>query len=195
MAQAQLSANPSPPPSGYSYLYPKTDGKWYMMQPDGTFFEVAAPGSVSAWTTIKKVADETRSANATLTADNTLTVALAAGTAYHIRGKVFISTANATMDFKYGLVYSGTTTAITVRRVHSAAGAVAGTDAENTQTTNALPASISVAATTFGIGFVEFDLVIITNTAGTFSFQWAQDTSNASNIICLRGSYLEYMTT
>lgn len=195
IAQAQLSANPSAPPSGYAYLFPKTDGKWYMMDPAGVVLEVGNPAAVNPWTMVKTTADLSRNTTATLADDSTLIAALSASTAYHVRIKVFFSSANATMDFKFALNYTGTTTAVTCRRSFAAAGATAGTDNENTLMSNALPGSTSATATTSGIGWVEIDLVIITGTAGTLSFQWAQNTSDAGALIRLRGSYLEYMTT
>ncbi len=36
----QLSSGPTTPDSGYSIVYPKTDGKWYIKNPDGTEIEV-----------------------------------------------------------------------------------------------------------------------------------------------------------
>lgn len=36
----QLSSHPSSPDSGYSMLYPKTDGEWYVKNSDGTVKQV-----------------------------------------------------------------------------------------------------------------------------------------------------------
>lgn len=38
--QGQLSSDPASPAAGYSTLYPKTDGKWYIKNSDGTVTEI-----------------------------------------------------------------------------------------------------------------------------------------------------------
>lgn len=38
--QGQLSADPATPTAGYSSIYPKTDGRWYVKNSDGTVTEV-----------------------------------------------------------------------------------------------------------------------------------------------------------
>ncbi len=40
--QAQLSADPSSPVAGYSVIFPKSDGKWYAKNSDGTVTEVTS---------------------------------------------------------------------------------------------------------------------------------------------------------
>ena len=79
------------------------------------------------------------------------------------------------------------------RRVYSAAGAAAGTDAENTQSMTTLIPSTSVAATSTGVGYVEFYCVVTTLTAGTFAFAWAQNTADPlAAVTVVAGSYLEW---
>jgi len=57
----------------------------------------------------------------------------------------------------------------------------------------AYPGSTSLTgAGTIG-GYVEMDLIVNTPATGTFAFQWAQQTSDASDTTVLAGSYLEYM--
>lgn len=153
----------------------------------------APPSGSGGFSIVKKTADENRANTTTLTNDAALTIALAAGTTYHIRGKIFLNTANATMDYKFALSYSGTTSSIICKRTYAAAGAVAGTDNENTLAQNTIIGSTAVAATTTGIAYVEIDVTISTTTSGTFGFQWAQNTSNGSNLTVLKGSYLEYL--
>lgn len=36
----QLSSSPVTPPAGYSSIYARTDGKWYIKNPDGTESEI-----------------------------------------------------------------------------------------------------------------------------------------------------------
>lgn len=38
--EVELSAHPSSPAAGYSTLYPKTDGEWYVKKSDGTTSQV-----------------------------------------------------------------------------------------------------------------------------------------------------------
>ena len=154
-------------------------------------------GGGGAWTTVKKTSDETRNTTATLASDSTLKAILSASTRYHIRGKVFIKPANATMDYQWAVNYSGTVTRMFAHRLHTRTNDPESTDGETTRVTDAgATATIGpmpVIAGTFGVGFFMFDLVIQTNSSGTFAVQWAQNTSNAGNISVLAGSYLEYM--
>ena len=176
--------------SGWARLAAGTAGQ--VLQSNGSSANPSwvTPGSFAV---VKKTSNENRSSTTTLTNDNTLTISLNASTTYHIRGKIFFSTGNATMDYKYALAYSGTTNSIMCKRVHAAAGAASGTDNEVSLAQNSIIGTTSVTATTSGIGYVEIDIIIQTNTAGTFGFQWAQDTSNGSNLTVLAGSYLEYL--
>jgi hypothetical protein len=43
-----------------------------------------------------------------------------------------------------------------------------------------------------GVGSASFDIMLLTNSSGTFSFQGAQNVSNAGNATMRAGSYLEY---
>ena len=151
-----------------------------------------AAGS-SAWTTVKKTSDEARASNTTLTVDGALKVTLGVGV-HVIRMVAFFKTANATMDYKYDTNFTGTTTWISSYRRHAAAGAAAGTDAENTLAAEATVPSTSVAATTTGIARVEIEATLNVTVSGDFQFRWAQATSDAGNLTARRGSYLEYMT-
>jgi hypothetical protein len=38
--QSEVSSHPSSPPAGYSMIYPKTDGEWYVKKSDGTTSQV-----------------------------------------------------------------------------------------------------------------------------------------------------------
>lgn len=150
----------------------------------------AAPAS-APWALVRKTAAEARTANITLTADSALVVALGTGT-YLVRGVALLSTANATMDYKFDLNFTGTATWPAAMRRYMAAGAAAGTDQENSLAQTAVISSTAVAATTTGIARVEFEAVITVTAAGTFQFRWAQNTSDAGALTCLNGSYLEW---
>lgn len=145
------------------------------------------------WTIVKKGADEARTANITLTADGALTVALGAGR-YQVRGVIWLSSANATMDYKYDVNFTGTASYIAMSHRRIAAGAVTGTDNETVAIGTGVIPSTAVAATTTGIARVQIELMIDVTVAGTFQFRWAQNTSDAGALTVLRGSYLEYTT-
>lgn len=38
--EAVQSVDPAAPPTGFSIIYPKTDGKWYIINSDGTIVEI-----------------------------------------------------------------------------------------------------------------------------------------------------------
>lgn len=44
--QFQLAADPATPPSGYSTMYPRSNGNWYYKNPDGTVFQLGAGGDM-----------------------------------------------------------------------------------------------------------------------------------------------------
>lgn len=154
----------------------------------------AGGGGGGDWTTVKKITDESRNTTATLADDSALLFSCSSATRYQVRMKVFVTTANATMDFKFGIAYSGTHTSAFMRWVAQVPGAGAGTDNENTFSTASLVSSQALLAATFGPCFIEVDVTILTDSSGTLSFQWAQNTSNASDATVLAGSYLEHMT-
>lgn len=152
-------------------------------------------GGGGTWTTVKKTADEQTTADTTLTNDNTLVAALSASTAYRLKWFIWGTTANATMDYKYAVSYSGTTTEVHCKRRHVAAGTTtAGTDLENTVSQASILGSTAVTATSTGDFYVEIDCIVEANAAGTIAFQWAQNTSDAGALIIKHGSYLEHAT-
>lgn len=156
---------------------------------------IAASGGAGTWTTLKKSADQTRTSTATLADDSELVFALSASTHYAIRGKVFIETANATMDYKWGLAYSSTITREVSRLAYGVAGASGGVDAESVLTSKNVIVNggdIAVTGGTSGVACITFDLLFQTNGAGNFKFQWAQNTSDAGNCTVYEGSYIEY---
>lgn len=147
--------------------------------------------SSAPWTMVKKPADQQRTANSVMTADADLVVALGTGS-YIIQGVVWMSTANATMDYKYDCNFTGTASYTARLHRHIAAGAAAGTDNEAVTVGTGVIPSTPVAATTTGVARVEFEVIIDVTVAGTFQFRWAQNTSDAGALIVRRGSYLQY---
>lgn len=148
----------------------------------------ATGGGTSAWTTVKKTADENRASTTTLTDDSQLTTVLAAGTKYAFRAHMRHETASATMDLKSMFAYSGTLTSVTRRGVI--------VQASSSSPFYFMAASLNQVAPNVGLGLVDIDyeIELETNTAGTLVYQWSQNTSEASNLTLHAGSYLEYMT-
>lgn len=147
-----------------------------------------------AWALVKKTADETRNSTTTLADDSVLTLALSASSLYRVRFFVMVNTANERMDFKWAFNYTGTLGNVYRRLVLQRAGrgAPIGTDNELVGTDSGLIGSNVLSDTTFGVGLIECEYFINTTTAGTLSFQWAQNTSDAGNCTVLAGSYIEW---
>lgn len=162
---------------------------------EGALQELGPLTAGSAWSTVKKTADETRASTATLANDSALSFACLAGTSYRIVLDVFFSQANATMDFKYAMAYSGTITSQYAYRLQHAPESAIGADNDLTATNANLvnAGAIAMTPTVSGAGYVRVELILNTNAAGTFSLQWAQNTLDAGNLTVLRGSYINYM--
>lgn len=141
-----------------------------------------------SWKYTLKTTDQTKTADVTLTNDATLTKVLVAGDIWNLKLRVLLESANATMDYKFALNYSGTTNAIYCKGKYVAAGGTT----ETILSQSTIIGSTSVTAATSGFAYVDIDVMIDANTGGTFGFQWAQDTSDAGNLKVLKGSYLAY---
>lgn len=139
------------------------------------------------WTTIRKTANESRQSNTTLTADSELLFTAAASKTYAVRGRIWFNTP-AAADFKYRFTFAGTL--LYVKHTFIPCGS-------STETT-----AVGVADPIDGValgtgalgGYVEFDARIICDGSNrSFPFQWAQNTSTASNTTVFAGSYIEHM--
>jgi len=154
----------------------------------------ASPAIVWApkFTVVPKTADQTKTSNITLANDTHLVFQTPAIGTYIIRVVAYLTTANATMDYKFATDFSGTSTQTNVRR-YMLAGAVSGT-ANETLFATALPIGSTIAATTTtGVARVEIEVLLVVTVTGTFGFQWAQNTSDLGALICKAGSYLEWL--
>lgn len=153
----------------------RADGSW---QPAG-----------AAWTTIFKTANEDRASTTVLAADNTLVFTADAAGRYVVRGRVYWSTLSGTPDIKYAFVGPSATGLIEFRHF---------SDSPIAESVTVFTASATYLASTAvvhagGPGFIDFSLsFLVGGSGGTFAFQWAQNSSNASPTTVEAGSYIEY---
>jgi len=131
---------------------------------------------------IIKLIDEVRASDDTLTNDSVLTAELEATSLYSILVAMYADS-DSTADFKYTHVYSGTV--IDAGFTNDISGFL----------TTALGGSQAMTSATWP--FIRYSRCFIqTNAAGTYNFQWAQNTSNASNTTVKAGSrlYIQKLT-
>ncbi len=149
-----------------------------------------APLPVNHRQVIVKGATETRTANTALTADSDLQFPMKANAKYKIRLQLWFDTV-AAADFKFQVSGPGSPTLVRGLRRH-----VDPTNLTTLVTTSevALPGSTAIAAGTGTTGgYIEEDFIVHNGANdGTFSFDWAQNTSDPGNTSVLAGSSLEY---
>jgi len=133
---------------------------------------------------VVKSSNESRNTTTTLTADSVLGVAVSSGITYHFKMLVFFTTA-ATPDFKYS--FSGP--ALTSCRFYRASAVGGGTPAWVAVSTS-LPGSTALAGSGTD-GFVMMEGVVTPSASGNITFNWAQNTSDATNATVLAGSFME----
>lgn len=131
-----------------------------------------------------------------LQSDNTLVLnctIFGTGT-YVVRLVALLNAQSAAADVRYGFTTTGTITVTGVRR-HIIVGAAAGTDNETTTLMSGLSSlsAVDLTSTSAGVSRVEMDFRLVCTVAGSWTFQFAQVTSNASASQRLSGSYLEFM--
>ena len=147
-------------------------------------------GGGGSWTIVKKTADETKTSNATVADDAALTFSMLANTKYHVRLFVIFDT-HTTPDFKWRHAGPASPTLVRVMRKWTPGGSAA----LGTQVDTAYSASDQSIAGNTGSGHIQLDCIIHNGAnAGTFSFQWAQNVSDANPTTVYAGSYLEYTT-
>lgn len=139
------------------------------------------------WATVVKTSDTTRNSNTTTSADPALQISLAASTTYAIRIVVKLRS-TAAGDFKWGLSGPASPTEVY--------GALVGASIGNAnQAFEAYPANYQYVGSSSGAGLLVIEMTVENGTnAGTFSFDWAQNTSDAGPTTVKAGSYIEYRT-
>jgi len=140
------------------------------------------------WITLSKAGDQAVINQATLQDDDTMQFSMAASTKYRIRMKVFWDT-TAAGDFKYGFSQPSSPTLIRNELITGVSGSTPAFAAIGTSLTT----STSLAGTGTTGGYLFLDCIYHNNNAGTFKFQFAQNTAtNDTGAIVRAGSYLEY---
>lgn len=149
--------------------------------------------SQSGWTVVTKTADETISSDSTLSNDSTLLFTVAANTKYRFRSHVMFRT-GATPDFKWQVTSPASPTLDRVHRISAAALGTPVTQRVLSFTNLGVVSELGTAAAGADDGgFVQLEGVLHNGAnSGSVAFQWAQDTSDASNTTVLAGSYVEY---
>lgn len=168
------------------YLYP---GEAWIVYCNGVnWFVLAKFGN--EWTTIWKLANEARVSTTVLADDAKLKFPVFNAIKYAFRGKIYFDT-TAAADFKWRHVGPAAPTILRLqRRVIIPGGAADSAIAVDTAFSAADITAIGVGTTG---GWVEFDGILQNGiNPGTFSIQWAQNTSDPGNTTVLAGSQLEY---
>lgn len=134
-------------------------------------------------------ADQTTSSNTTLTDLTGVSLTLAAGT-YRLTGLCIVTPANSTMGIKIGFNYSGTGTMFGMNyftnnnALAGAANYVQTSLASGTDTRQVAGGTNSQPAQS------KHDLIVVVTATTTLKYQFAQHTSNGSNLTAEAGSYL-----
>lgn len=151
-----------------------------------------APASVG-WTTVTKSTNEARATNTTTTADSALLFTVSANTKYRFRIHAYYQTP-AAADFKYSLSGPASPTLLCASaRQAGAAGTVTNYAPWGSYATLTNFSSLGTGTSPRDIGYAWIDGVLHNGAnAGSVTFDWSQDTSDASSTTVLAGSYVEY---
>ena len=144
----------------------------------------------SRFRTVEKMVDETIASDDTLATDDTLFFAMAANTKYRLRGRVFFDT-TAVAGFKYRHAGPAAPDLVRVHRRDIYPGGVS--DLSSVVDIAYSADDIVIGGGTGDGGYIELDGIIHNGAnAGDFTFQWAQEVSDATDTTVLAGSYLEF---
>lgn len=151
----------------------------------------ASGGGGGDWTTIIKTGDQTKNTDSTLADDNTLFFTTSANTNYLIQLEILGHSGNATADFKWKLNHTGTTNrGIWEGDVSEGGGGGAAISAIQ-QITNFNQFTQTNASQLYKILRLNIHLHVGAS-GGTFSFQWAQNTSTGVDTTVYAGSFIKY---
>lgn len=141
---------------------------------------------------IYKSANTSRTSTTTFAADPDLAFTTASSTTYGFKIVVFFGSANNTPDFKFRINHSTSVTNIQYMAQMRDNDVQTFTHTVN----NALAQSVTLATndgvTGANVGYVCIEGTVEVSTAGTFSFEWAQNASNGNATQVIRGSNLQY---
>lgn len=159
--------------------------KLYAADLNGNFF----------WNVVQKTADQSKTSNTTLAADTELQFPVLANTSYAFRIVALYNIPTNTSGapgIKFDLDGPASPTAIAYMYKRFGAGG-AGVSEAGAATLNSAVTQASTG--TGGSALIVIEGVLQNGAnAGTFSFRWAQNTSDANATKVLKGSYLTYMT-
>jgi hypothetical protein len=151
------------------------------------------PTSTGVVQTISKAIATSRASTTTMASDPELSIALATGANYIVRGQLYVSVASdGTQGFKFQLVPSGGSA--TSNNSIKASGLMNGTATTQIQFLSTAITYGNV-TNTGNYDIIEISAIIITAVAGTLALQWAQNTSNAVATTLNIGSYLSIIKT
>jgi len=140
------------------------------------------------WTSLTKLADEIKNSDTALADDTELTVAVQADDILLARLCIFYDTASVP-DFKFKLNSTQTADAFDCFGYYSAPGSAVTTGFD----LDSLATETSILAASGTQGSIYANIRLQNGaTAALFSFQWAQDTSDAGDTTVLAGSFLEH---
>ena len=143
---------------------------------------------VKSWRIVRKATNEIRTATTTMATDSALTFATTSGDDIQFDGILYIST-NSTANFKLDLHMTGGAPTTISYSIHGVTGAGAPIDEIGTAITTSF-SSTQVGGTDQVLRIAG---IIHAATTGTFQIRWAQNTSDASNTVVRRGSFLKYV--
>lgn len=160
---------------------------------DTEWVDPPSGGGGDAWTYIIKPSNQAKTSDTTLADDTHLKFNTLANTLYHIKMKVRLSV-HQTPGFKFKINHTGTQTDSVAMGwwnnfLQNSSAVMVGRyeRVDNFGTTWAITNA------SFWSSSLEIDIFLpVTGTAGVFSIQWAQNTSNANAIQVLANSYIEY---
>lgn len=176
--------------SGWTRLAAGTSGQYLKTQGSGAdpVWGTVSGGSGGP-TMALKTSDESRNTTTTLTDDSTLVATLSANTNYVFEFEVFFVSA-ATPDFKFALNFTGTTTRADSWYQYATSTNTGSSASQNTGLRDALVPSQAILTGSDRHILQVRGAIQVGGSGGTLSFQWAQNTSNATDTTVLAGSWL-----